>query len=484
MKCFAEQCVLPISIAVLACFTVAAPGQTPITTSFTYQGELNNADVPVEGAHDMRFSLFDAASGGAQVGSTLCVDNLQIVRGRFTVSLDFGNAYVGQRRFLRIEVRADDGSSCGDAGGFTVLEPLQELASVPFSAFAIGANTSATASNAALLNGQPGSHYLNAMNLTGTLPQSALPPNIARLDASQAFTGQVTLSNVANQINGTFLGSGAGLTNLNAGALVGFVPMSALPSAVARRDGPNEFGSFTNSFLGNVGVGTSSPLARLDVSGQARISGPIRTSATPVPSSDLGLYSGNDGNWLRLVTNNAPIQFFLSYSSGSGATPGEPAMTLSNVGGNLGIGTASPSNRLTVVGNGSFTGNLGVGTNTPTAKLEVVGGPTVLEQEPWQTPTLLNGWANSGSDFATAGYFKDSVGMVHLRGTIGGGSSIIFILPPGYRPAGRSRYNVATGQTVFASVAQLEVRGDGSVLVTSNYNGNISLDGIRFRAEQ
>ncbi|MEO8150332.1 MAG: hypothetical protein ABI723_22045 [Bacteroidia bacterium] len=42
--------------------------------------------------------------------------------------------------------------------------------------------------------------------------------------------------------------------------------------------------------------------------------------------------------------------------------------------GNVGIGTTSPSNKLSVTGNANFTGNVGIGTSTPTRKLDVVGG--------------------------------------------------------------------------------------------------------------
>lgn len=41
--------------------------------------------------------------------------------------------------------------------------------------------------------------------------------------------------------------------------------------------------------------------------------------------------------------------------------------------GNVGIGTNSPSNKLSVVGNSDFAGNVGIGTTSPTNKLSVVG---------------------------------------------------------------------------------------------------------------
>ena len=45
-------------LSVLA--TVAAKAQTPLTTAFTYQGELAATGTPAAGAFDLRFRLFDA----------------------------------------------------------------------------------------------------------------------------------------------------------------------------------------------------------------------------------------------------------------------------------------------------------------------------------------------------------------------------------------------------------------------------------------
>src|SRR5205823_1365529 len=45
--------------------------------------------------------------------------------------------------------------------------------------------------------------------------------------------------------------------------------------------------------------------------------------------------------------------------------------------GNVGIGTSTPSNKLTVNGNADFTGNVGVGTAAPGEKLTVAGSMEV-----------------------------------------------------------------------------------------------------------
>jgi hypothetical protein len=67
----------------------------------------------------------------------------------------------------------------------------------------------------------------------------------------------------------------------------------------------------------------------------------IRGAAAPV-TSDLGLYSQVSGNWIRLVTNNAPIVFLTDGSSSNNWTGSTAALTVNgtsvNTAGRFGIG--------------------------------------------------------------------------------------------------------------------------------------------------
>ena len=52
--------------------------------------------------------------------------------------------------------------------------------------------------------------------------------------------------------------------------------------------------------------------------------------------------------------------------------------------------------------------------------------------------------------FTPAGYFKDSLGVVHLRGLVqrrSDSKDVIFTLLPGYRPGNQYVYAVASGHT-------------------------------------
>jgi hypothetical protein len=237
---------------------VSAQAQTPLDSTFTYQGELAAAGSPAAGTYDLQFRLYDATTGGTQIGSTLCSDDLAVVDGRFAASLDFGAAaFSGQKRFLEIEVRQDTGLDCSDASGYTLLSPRQELTATPNASFAQAAataTTATTATNAASLNGQAPSFYQNAANLTGTLADAQLSSNIARLNGNQTFTGLLSLTNAGN----TFVGNGAGLTSLNgANIMAGTVARSAMNTDVR-----GVLGALTTelSLAGSVSTG-SSPLS-------------------------------------------------------------------------------------------------------------------------------------------------------------------------------------------------------------------------------
>src|SRR6185295_14301294 len=68
---------------------VSAP-LAPLTSAFTYQGYLVDVGLPANGNYDIQFKLFDAVSGGNQVGSTINKDDLLVTDGLFMVDLNFG----------------------------------------------------------------------------------------------------------------------------------------------------------------------------------------------------------------------------------------------------------------------------------------------------------------------------------------------------------------------------------------------------------
>lgn len=107
-------------------------------------------------------------------------------------------------------------------------------------------------------------------------------------------------------------------------------------------------------------------------------------------------------------------------------------------------------------------------------------------QESWQTPTLLNSWQNWGTLFNDAGYWKDSYGVVHLRGVVRNGTMAanLFVLPVGYRPANRELFVAysATQSSFTPTLGRVDVLANGEVYMSSGGNGFFSLDGLTFRA--
>ena len=96
-------------------------------SAFTYQGRLTSGGNAANGNYDLNFSLWDAASGGTQVGSTFSVANQAVTNGLFTVQLDFGvDAFQGSARWLQMAVRQTGG------GSFTTLAPRQPLTAAPY----------------------------------------------------------------------------------------------------------------------------------------------------------------------------------------------------------------------------------------------------------------------------------------------------------------------------------------------------------------
>jgi hypothetical protein len=102
-------------------------------------------------------------------------------------------------------------------------------------------------------------------------------------------------------------------------------------------------------------------------------------------------------------------------------------------------------------------------------------------EERWRAATLLNSWANYGGFYREAGYMRDAVGTVHLRGCIKSGSTgtTAFTLPdePGWRPVANVLRLPAQGVSAY-----VEIEGSSrNVNVYASDTTFISLDGISFR---
>ena len=122
------------------------------TTAFNYQGRLTEGGSPANGSYQMQFKLFDALSGGNQIGGTISDVNLTVTNGIFGTKLDFGaNALSGANRWLEIAVRHSSSEF------YTLLAPREQIASSPY---AVRTLSAASADNALNLGGIPASEYV------------------------------------------------------------------------------------------------------------------------------------------------------------------------------------------------------------------------------------------------------------------------------------------------------------------------------------
>lgn len=227
---FAMNRAMSLCVLMAGVMGVAGGAWGQAGTAFTYQGELSEAGVRAEGRFDLRFRLFSDAAATTPVGPTLCADNVGVVGGRFAASLDFGSGtFDGQTRYLRVEVRRDDGRDCSSSAGFTSLDPVQEIRPAP------GA---LVARNALSLNGLGSSFFQSAGNLTsGFLPSARL---------AGPYAEAIAFTNTGNQ----YSGSGSLLTSLNASNIsAGTIGEARLPSTVVRTNRGNTF-DFASTFTG------------------------------------------------------------------------------------------------------------------------------------------------------------------------------------------------------------------------------------------
>jgi len=95
----------------------------------------------------------------------------------------------------------------------------------------------------------------------------------------------------------------------------------------------------------------------------------------------------------------------------------------------------------------------------------------------WQSASLNSGWSNTfGSPYASAQFTKDISGAVRTKGTVSGGSGVIFTFPAGYRPVDTLIFPTwANG-----ALGRLSVNSAGEVNLLSGTATNVDLSPIQF----
>jgi hypothetical protein len=326
----------------LGLVAAAAPAQT---SSFTYQGRLTDNGAPANGIYDLQFSLFNVDSGGAPLAGPLTRAPVSVSNGLLLVVLDFpATHFDGGDRWLQIGVRPN-----GSPAPYTLLTPRQPITSAPYAItaaslssvvtgnpsfngtvsfappsgapFLVGGTNKVVNLNADLLDGLEADAFLlvrggiltgSLTNNSGANADSIFSEGAIDRPATNAQTFAITNSSsgamallVKNEVRS---GAGSAVTpafafvaNTNTGV---FNPVSnALAFATA---GTERLRVSTN---GNVGIGTNTPSAKLDVAGNVSVGGLLALSSSPLsvsvnstisPSSSFMVLSAN-----TVVTLNA-----------------------------------------------------------------------------------------------------------------------------------------------------------------------------------
>ncbi len=371
-----------VTALLIICYGAVLTGAQ--TTEFTYQGSLKNGAAAATGNFDFEFLLFDASTGGTQVGVTITASSIAVANGTFTVKLDFGSNYPGANRFLEIHLRQTGG------GAFTALTPRQSVSSTPYAVKSLSADSATTATNANQLGGAAANQYVVTTDPRMTDPR---PP-------TAGSASYIQNQNAAPQALSSFNISGNGIVN----------------------------GDFATK--GIVGIGTTSPGETLDVQSATesvalrakstfRSSTLIldRASAASANSAQISFSSaGNTDFAMGTSQGSAGVSDFSIYNYGTASN----AFTIQKSSGNVGIGTSSPNTSLHLL-SPSTTGFAIQMENTSTAKRLYIGNyGTVGGGVHWPGLDSANTsflYAENPLVFNTYGgiYFSGSSAAEHMR---------------------------------------------------------------------
>jgi len=306
------------SLVILALASSSVLAQS---TTFTFQGSLKNGGTPANGVHDFRFRLFDAATAGNQVGTQQCIDNLAVAEGVFTATLDFGQQFATTAsRFIEVEVRRDTGLSCANTVGFGVLTPRLLISAAPMATHAKSAFS------------------LDSAN--GSVPNAVFVDN-----AGKVGVGTTTPGVAAPGVKFDVVGGAMRVENM--GDQADLLWLASERSWVFRQEGTgagtalklqNIGGGGNKNFIldttGSIGIGTTSPAAKLDVRGDVKLGSSGQLFA-PGGEENLRVIRGRVGKTGGIllgtgftVTHPSLGHYIVTFNSPFNGTPVVTAMTL------------------------------------------------------------------------------------------------------------------------------------------------------------
>ncbi|MBZ5639921.1 MAG: hypothetical protein LAO51_14335 [Acidobacteriia bacterium] len=370
------------SIAAVVALALSMPSlvlaQASTPQAIKVQGYLTQSGTPVNGTVTMGFALYDADfPGGTNLGALL-PQSVTVANGIYEVELAFqASLFTGSSRYLEITVNGE------------TLTPRIHLASTPF------------AYQAEKLDGFEGADFVKKAGdtMSGPLTVQGTVTSMSggfQFPDSTVQTTAATRSNMGNTLDQAYDQGGPGVGRT----------INADSGAVAIN------GAGGLSVAGNVGIGTQVPATTLDVAQNGASTG-MRLSNAGTGGTVATLYNGSTGainGMLSLYSGTSEIIRLYAYGSGNswisagnvgigttapgrlldingitrhrdlalfGASDEYGTVTWStsgfNILGNSGraltLGANGTPDRVTVATNG----NVGIGTTSPTTKLTVAG---------------------------------------------------------------------------------------------------------------
>ncbi|GAB4553614.1 MAG: hypothetical protein Tsb0013_16070 [Phycisphaerales bacterium] len=296
----------------------------PQTSAFTYQGLLESGGVPVTDFVDIRFTLWDAETGGTQFG-TLDVASIQPEDGVFSVDLDFGtNPFsTNEARWLQIEVSPAEMNMYDNLGRVALRATTYSLST---------RGIEVRNNGQVVIGDDPGATPDEALSI-GTTATPA--DRFIRLDTGggSSYSSGIKFRHFNSNIGFDIVSSDAALRGLN------FI------------DATN--GSFSRLFIerdtGLIGMGTTEPLSDLHLGSFTDNNDRTLTIATPGGNlfrSSLALIHGIADNGWRIESDERPVTTGLHFIDMTGTE--ETVMFLENDTARVGIGTIVPFTRLHV----------------------------------------------------------------------------------------------------------------------------------------
>jgi photosystem II stability/assembly factor-like uncharacterized protein len=296
----------------------------PVGTAFTYQGRLIDANNAADGLYDFQFKLFDADVNGIQLGSDVNVPDVDVIDGYFTVELDFGadpNSFNGNERWLDIGVRPGD---LDDPNAYTVLSPRQEVTPTPYALYAKNAQSVTSGVDwSGILNIPAG--FADGVDDVGLMIETD-PTVLASVKDGISW----------GEVSGIPAGFADGVDDVGLTSETDPQVSSATINSVPKWNGTTLVDSTIYDSGGNVGIGTTGPGSILQVAAISDTAGQgIRIGNASIPW----------GAMRTAITGSGAIVF--DTWGGSAWNSGVMVLT---VNGNVGIGTASPTAKLSVNG--------------------------------------------------------------------------------------------------------------------------------------